>query len=159
MVPQTHVLALRLLLGVSFAALLMAELRAVPAMYDDWVRGSAEAAAQRWPLLVVALLVLACVQVVIVCVWRLLTLVAHDRIFTERAMTFVDAVLRAITTGEALLLGAFLYAVGPLGLGATPAVLLLLVLVVGAVTGLLVVVLRALLRQATMLRTDLDAVV
>jgi hypothetical protein len=36
---------------------------------------------------------------------------------------------------------------------------LLLVLVAGAVVGLLVVVMRALLRQATTLRTDMEAVI
>ena len=37
--------------------------------------------------------------------------------------------------------------------------LLLLILVAGAVLGLLMVVMRALLRQATTLRTDMDAVI
>ncbi len=40
-----------------------------------------------------------------------------------------------------------------------PPLVLLLVLVAGAVVGLLVVVMRALLRQATTLRTDMEAVI
>ena len=52
-----------------------------------------------------------------------------------------------------------LYAVGPLALPATPSVVLLLLLVVTAVSGLLMVVMRALLRQATTLRTDLEGVI
>ena len=40
-----------------------------------------------------------------------------------------------------------------------PALILILMLSVGAVLGLLMVVMRALLRQATTLRTDMEAVI
>ena len=159
MPPRLLVTALRVLLGLAFAVLLFAQLRAVPAMYDDWVRDAPEPASARWPMLAVALLVLLCVQAVIVSIWRLLTLVTDDRIFSEQSFGWVNAILGAIAAAGVLLLGAFLYAVGPLALPATPSVVLLLLLVVTAVSGLLMVVMRALLRQATTLRTDLEAVI
>jgi hypothetical protein len=55
-------------------------------------------------------------------------------------------------------LAAFALLVAAEGLAGLAA-LLLLVLLVGAAVGLLMVVLRALLRQATELRTDLDGVI
>jgi hypothetical protein len=159
MPPRLLVTALRVLLGVAFAVLLFAQLRAAPAMYDDWVRDAPEPASPRWPMLVVALLVLLCVQAVIMSIWRLLTLVAADRIFSEQSFGWVNAILGAIAVAGVLLLGALGYGAGPLGLPAGPSVVLLLLLVVTAVVGLLMVVMRALLRQAAALRSDLEGVI
>ena len=159
MPPRPLVSGLRLLLGVAFAATVFAGVRAVPAMYDDWVREAPVSAAARWPVLVVALLVLLCVLVVIVCVWRLLTMVTHDRIFSGAAFRWVDVILWSIAAAWVLLFSAFVYSVGRLDLAAGPSVALMLVLVVAAVIGLLMVVMRALLRQATTLREDMEAVI
>ena len=106
----------------------------------------------------VAVLGLGCVQVVIVCTWELLTLVEDDRIFSAASMVWVDAIVGAIAAAELLLLGTFVWSLVAVGLPGPP-VVLLLVLVAGAVVGLLVVVMRALLRQATTLRTDMEAVI
>jgi hypothetical protein len=159
MPPRSLVTALRVLLGVAFAVLIFAQLRAVPAMYDDWVRDAPEPAAARWPMLVVALLALLCVEVMIVSIWRLLALVTDDRIFSEQSFGWVNAILAAIGVAGVLLLGALAYGAGPLGLPAGPSVALLLVLVATAVVGLLMVVMRALLRQAAALRSDLEEVI
>ena len=106
----------------------------------------------------VAVLGLACVQVVIVCTWKLLTLVEDDRIFSAASMVWVDAIVGAIAAAWLLLLGTFVWSLVSVGLPGPPLVLLLL-LVAGAVVGLLVVVMRALLQQATTLRADLEAVI
>lgn len=148
---------LRVLLALAFAALLLAQVRVLPATYDDWVRQSPESAHSPW-LLVVAVLVLLCVQVVIVCTWKLLTMVKDDRIFSEASMGWVNVIVGAMAAAWFLLLGAFVHVVGA---GGSPglSVALLLMLVAGAVLGLLMVVMRALLRQATSLRTDMEAVI
>lgn len=90
--------------------------------------------------------------------WKLLTMAAHDRIFSEESFVWVDAIVWSIVAAWIVLLGVSI----PLGLRADdPPVPLMLsfMLVGGAVLGLLMVVMRALLRQATELRTDMDAVV
>ena len=99
-----------------------------------------------------------CVQVVIVCTWKLLSLVKNDRIFTEASLAWVDAIVWAIAAAWVVLVGVFLY----VGFNADdPGLPLLLFLLVVGVTvlGLLMVVMRALLRQATTLRTDMEAVI
>ena len=148
---------LRVLLALAFFVLLAAQLRVLPAMYDDWVRDAPGLAGSAW-LLTVAELVLFCVQVVVVCTWRLLALVADDRIFSADSMTWVNVIVGAVAAAEVLLVAplvAFL-AVWPRPMAAGA---LLIALVAGAVLGLLMVVMRALLRQATALRTDLEAVI
>jgi hypothetical protein len=148
---------LRLLLGACFLVLLAAQLRVLPAMYDDWVRDAAEPVPSAW-LLPVAILVLLCVQVVVVCTWRLLAMVAEDRIFSDASLVWVNTIIAAMAAAWLLVAGSLAHLLargGSAGLSGA----LLLMLVAGAVLGLLVVVMRALLRQATTLRVELDAVV
>ena len=152
------VVPLRILLGLAFAALLVAQVAFLPALSRAMAEDSPELAYLRWPTLVVAVLGLGCVQVVIVCTWKLLTLVEDDRIFSAASMVWVDAIVGAIAAAWLLLLGTFVWSLVSVGLPGPPLVLLLL-LVAGAVVGLLVVVMRALLQQATTLRADLEAVI
>ena len=152
------VLPLRILLAVVFAALVAAQIWGVPGVLPDLAEPSLERSFMRWTMLAVSALALVCVQVVIVCTWKLLTLVEDDRIFSAASMVWVDAIVGAIAAAWLLLLGTFVWSLVSVGLPGPPLVLLLL-LVAGAVVGLLVVVMRALLQQATTLRADLEAVI
>jgi hypothetical protein len=163
--PHMHriVVPLRILLALVFAALVAAEIFAVPEMLPDLTEPSLEQSFMRWTMLAVLLLGLLCVQVVIVCTWQLLTLVAHDRIFSAGSLPWVNAIVRAIAVGWAMLLGAFVCAyyfiIDEVSDDPVLPALLLVLLMVGAVVGLLMVVMRALLRQATTLRADMEAVI
>jgi hypothetical protein len=149
---------LRVLLGLAFAALMVAQVRVLPAMYDDWTREWPELGHAGW-LLAASILGLLCVQVVIVCTWRLLTMVKDDRIFSDASMVWVNVIIGAMAGAWLLLLGSLLYALGRADPSGSVVALLLLLLVAGAVLGLLMIVMRALLRQATSLRTDLESVI
>ena len=150
--------ALRFLLGLAFTALAVAQVVVLPAVFGRWSEESPDLAHLRWPMLTVSVLVLLCVQVVIVCTWRLLTMVQEGSIFSEDSFTWVNAILAAVAAGWVLLLGTFVSVVDLWGRPGLQ-VALLLMLVGGAVLGLLIVVMRALLRQATTLRADLEAVI
>ncbi len=155
---QRLVGVLRVLLAVAFVALVLAQVAVLPATFGAWARESPEVADLRWPLLAVCVLEVLCVQVVIACTWRLLTMVEDDRIFSDAALVWVNTIVAAMATAWGLLLGTFLYVVARGGLSGLP-VALLLMLVAGAVLGLLMVVMRALLRRATTLRVDMEAVI
>lgn len=152
------VVSLRVLLSLAFVVLTFAQLRAVPAIYDDWVREAPEGSVPRWPMLAVALLLLGTVQVVVVCVWRLLTMVADRRIFSPASFAWVDTIVRVLAAACALVLVAFVHSLLLAGGAALPVVLLLMG-IFGAVGCLLMVVMRALLRQAASLQAELEAVV
>jgi acyl-coenzyme A synthetase/AMP-(fatty) acid ligase len=112
----------------------------------------------RWPATIISVFWVLCVQVVIVCTWQLLTLVDKDRIFSEAAFGWVNGILGAIAAAWLVLLGVLLY----VGFNADdPGLPLLLFLLATGVTvlGLLMIVMRALLRQATTLRSDLEGVI
>jgi hypothetical protein len=150
--------ALRVFLVVLFAVLVVFQTLSLPGQFAAMAREEPDQAHLQWPVTAVAVFLVLCVQVVLVATWQLLTLVKKDRIFTPGSMVWVDVILAAIGAGWLVLVGAFLY----VGFNADdPGMPMLLLLVVATVTvvGLVVVVLRALLRKATTLRTDMEAVI
>ena len=157
------VLPLRILLGIVFVALLVAQIRGVPGLLPDLADPTLERSSVRAVMAAVSVLALVCVQVVIVCTWKLLTLTTDDRIFSTSSLPWVNGIVRATVAGWVMLLGAFVcsyyFIVDEVSDDPAVPALLLLLLLVGAVAGLLIVIMRALLRQATALRTDMEAVI
>lgn len=152
------VVPLRALLALTFAALLLAQVMSLPGMFAHWAEQSERFADVRWPLLIGWELGMVCVQVVIVCTWRLLTLVGEDRVFSATALRWVDGIIAATTVAWALLLAftAFVFiSSGEPG----NAFAALLVFLPATVFALVMFVMRALLLQATTLRTDLEGVI
>ena len=152
------VASLRVFLVLLFAILVLFQTLSLPGQFAHMATESPDMAYLRWPATAVTVFWLLCVQVVIVCTWQLLTLVKNDRIFTQAARSWVDGIVWAIAAAWVTLLGVFLY----VGFNANdPGLPLLLFLLLTGITvlGLLMVVMRALLRQATTLRTDMEAVI
>ncbi|CAN5327074.1 DUF2975 domain-containing protein [soil metagenome] len=153
---------LRILLVLAFAALVLTQVVVLPQAWAQMAGESPELAYLRWPTLAAGMLEVLCVQVVIVCTWNLLTLVERDRIFGSGSLVWVDAIVWMIAAGWGLLLITVVSVALTWGLAEVPVALLLvllLTLVAGAVLGLLMVVMRALLRQATTLQTDMEGVI
>ena len=155
---------LRVFLASLFAFLLVFQVMSLPGQFANDAQQPSDLAYVNWILLVVAELGVLCVQVVIVCTWKLLTLVRHDRIFSEDSLGWVDGIVWSFVAGWLLLAGLSAYLVGVVYF--TPElrdpgvpILLFGVVLVGAVVVLLMVVLRTLLRQATALRADMDVVI
>jgi hypothetical protein len=149
---------LRVFLVLLFAILVVFETLSLPGQFRYMAEQSPDHAYLRWPLTAVSVFWVVCVQVVVVCTWKLLTLVKKDRIFTEASLRWVDVIVWAIFAAWVVLLGVFLYVVSGADDPGVPMVLLLMLIGV-AVLGLLMVVMRALLRQATTLRTEMEAVI
>lgn len=149
---------LRGFLVLLFALLVMLQTLSMPGQWRHMAEENPEDAYLRWPLTVVSVFLIGCAQVVIVATWKLLTRVQQDRIFSASSLVWVDAIVYA--AGAAwLVLAALLVWVGFQADDPGAPVLLLLIQLGVAVFGLLMVVMRALLRQATTLRTDLEAVI
>ncbi|MGH3756824.1 DUF2975 domain-containing protein [Actinophytocola sp.] len=159
MITEHRVVAvLRVFLVLLFGILVVFQTLSLPGQFAHMAARDPDLAYLRWPATAVSVFWVLCVQVVIVSIWRLLTLVKKDRIFSRASFTWVDAIVWAIVAAWVVLVGVFLY----VGFNADdPGLpLLLLLLVIGvAVLGLVMVVMRALLRQATTLRTDMEAVI
>ncbi len=155
---QLAVALLRVFLVVLFGMLVLFQTMSLPGQFAYMAREDPDSAHLRWPATIVAIFLVLCEEVVVVATWRLLTMVKDDRIFSEGAMVWVNAILWAIGAGWLVLLGVFLF-VGVNADDPGAPMLLGLILVMVTVVGLLMVVMRALLRQATTLRTDMEAVI
>ncbi|MDP2326483.1 MAG: DUF2975 domain-containing protein [Dehalococcoidia bacterium] len=157
-IDKRAVLPLRLFLIGLFAILVVFQTLSLPGQFAYMAKESPQDAHLRWPLTALAVFWVLCIQVVIVSTWRLLGLVQKDRIFSTAAFVWVDAILWAIGAAWVVLVGAFGWVVLNADDPGMPMLLLLLTLAV-TVAGLLMFVMRALLRQATALRTDMEAVI
>jgi uncharacterized BrkB/YihY/UPF0761 family membrane protein len=161
---QLQVIILRIFLATLFAFLIVMQVLSLPGDISHDVQQAPEAAHLLWPILVAQELGILCFQVVIVCTWMLLTMVQKDRIFSEASLRWVNGIVWAFIVGWIILvaiatyLTAFIYFTPELRDPGIPIVLFGMVLA-GAVFVLLMIIMRALLRQATALRTDMEAVI
>ncbi len=150
------VLALRVVLACGLVGSLLVQAVMVPLLAADLDEAPDGV---RWPVVAIVLLGIVTIQVGMVCVWRLLTLVREDTVFSRASFRYVDAIVAAAATASDLLfaLGAVLAPCEDVA----PGVVLLVGGAGGLVGGvaLLMVVMRSLLVQATELRAELDAVI
>lgn len=150
--------ALRALLVAAFLAVLLLMVMSVPGSLAHQAEQDPSFADERWFVLVVVELVLLCGQVVIVSTWRLLAMVAADRIFTDAAFRWVDLIIGAIGVAWLVWATVTVWVMATSDDPGTPLAFGISVLA-GAVFGLLMLVMRALLRQATTLQSDLEGVI
>jgi Protein of unknown function (DUF2975) len=157
-IEHRAVALLRVFLVLLFGVLVVFQVMSLPGQFAHMAQEDPEHAYLRWPATAVTVFWALCIQVVIVATWKLLTLVRNDSIFSDASLVWVNAIVWAIAAAWVVLVAVLLY----VGFNADdPGLPLLLFLMAIGVTvlGLLMVVLRALLRQATTLRTDMEAVI
>ncbi|MFJ5934522.1 DUF2975 domain-containing protein [Streptomyces sp. NPDC093071] len=142
------VLALRAVLAGLLAGSVFVEAVMVPLLAADLDGLRPEYAYLRMPVLVLLVLGALTAQTVLVCVWRLVTMVRRGTVFSHAAFRYVDVVTGAFAAGAALVF-AFAVLLAP-GEAAAPGVVLLICGASLAVLGvaLIVLVLRMLLAQA-----------
>lgn len=162
--PRVLIPVLRLALALAFVGFTAVQLVVIPAVtiHDlasfDW---SAKELAFALPLALIFLGLMACLQVIIVCTWKLLTLVRNEEIFSSANTRWVDGMVQAGYVGWFLLAGLAPYCFLIAFKGDAPGALLMgfmLGLIATCALGVMVV-LRELLRSATGLRADLDEVI
>lgn len=151
--------ALKALIVVLLALLLATQVALIPGVAAFTAQRSPELAYLAGPGIVGGIVLVALVELVLVCVWRLLTLVRQDRIFSSGAFLYVDIIMVTMAA-SAVLIGAAVVVL-LLGNAVTPSILLLGVVgvVIGIALALLVAVMRGLLRKALELEQDLSEVV
>ncbi|MGW0825820.1 DUF2975 domain-containing protein [Streptomyces sp. NPDC002845] len=142
------VLALRAVLVVLLAGSVFVQAVMVPLLAVDLEDLDADLAHVRTPVLVIAVMGMVAVQVVLVCVWRLVTMVRRGTVFSHAAFRYVEVVIGAMVAA-ALLVFALAVVLAP-GEAVPPGVVLLVCGAGVAVLGvaLIVLVLRMLLAQA-----------
>ena len=160
------VLALRVVIAALLAGSVFVQTVMVWLLNKDLESLNADHAYLRLPILGFIVLGILTTQVVLVCVWRLVTMVKRGTVFSHAAFRYVDIVIGAIVAA-ALLIFAFGVVLAP-GEAVAPGIVLLIGGAGVAVLGvaLVVVVLRTLLAQAvardveaTQLKAELEDVI
>ena len=140
-----------LLLGSVFAQLL------VPVYASQVGTTFPEVAYLVVPYSVAAILFIACGQVALLVVWRLLSMIGGGVIFTRRALRWVDVIIACGVVATALSAGVWVHMLNFVPGGGGPmGVYLVAVVVAGLAFVLLMVVMRGLLESAIADRTELD---
>ena len=160
------ILALRIVLVAALLGSLFVQVVMLPLVVRDMRGADPEVLALRAPLAVLVALGILTTQVVMVCLWRLVTMVRRGTVFSHAAFRYVDVIIGAVAAAAVLLylLGVVL---AP-GTAVAPGVVLLIGGAGTVVAGiaLVVVVMRSLLAQAVArdveahhLRAELDEVI
>lgn len=157
---RATIVTLKTLICVIFIGAVGIQAIYLPELAGQMAQTYAEVGYLRIPFLVLAIAVIACAEVVMVCIWKLLSMVAKQSIFTLTAFKYVNTIIAMLVVGTALLAGTHAYLMLVIRAN-PPAVALLLIggTVGGAALALLVVVMRGLLQKASRLEHDLAEVV
>jgi len=145
------VLALRIVLAIALAGSVFVQAVMVPLF---WIDLDEAPAGVRIPLIGIIFLGIVTMQVVGVCIWRLLTMVRRGTVFSHAAFRYVDVVIGALAAA-ALLTFAMAVTLAP-GENVAPGIVGLIcgISVVVAGVALVVLVLRMLLAQAVALDAE-----
>jgi hypothetical protein len=149
-----QVVLIVLLLGTVLAQLL------VPVAASQEAAMWPEVAYLAVPYAVALILVIACVQVALLAIWRLLSLVKSGVIFTRRALRWVDVITACAVVATVLSAGVLFHLGVIVGVGGPLVALGLPASLAGGLAFvLLMVVMRGLLEAAIADRTELDEVI
>lgn len=163
---KVAVLALRGVIVLLLAGSLFVQGVMVPLLGVDLDEAGGDLSSVQIPVVAIVILGFVTAQVVLVCVWRLLTMVRRGTVFSHGAFRYVDIIIGAVVAA-AVLIFALAVTLAP-GEAVAPGVVLLIcgLSVTAAGVALLVFVMRSLLAQAVAreveahdLRAELDEVI
>lgn len=153
------ILSAKFMIVIGFLMTLVTQFLIIPVMAADTVGYAPEVAYLRWPGILGCIAIVVCAQVVLVCTWRLLTMVTTRDIFTPTSLRYVNVMIGAFVVASAL----FVIANGVLsGAGVlSSGTMLLTVMGAAACLGFALVlwVMRSLLTQAVGFKNDLAEVI
>ena len=131
----------------------------VPVFASEEARIFPEVADLAFPYSVAVILIIACGQVALLAVWRLLSLIDSQVIFTRRSLRWVDLIIACGIVATVLATGGLVHLLFIVGTGGPLILWLPASLAGGLAFVLLMVVMRGLLESAIADRTELDEVI
>ncbi|MEV4775738.1 DUF2975 domain-containing protein [Microbacterium sp. LWH12-1.2] len=150
---------LKALIAVMLLLLLTSQVVVIPEVARITAIRNPDVAHLELPGIVGSVVFLLLIEVTLICVWRLLSLVRAERIFSPDAFRYVDVILGALIAAGVLISASYVVILANRAVSLQLTLLAVLGVVVSAALALLVVVLRGLLRKALELEQDLAEVV
>lgn len=105
---RTAIVLSKIFIALIIAAGLFVQLIILPVQASESAAASPDLEFLRVPLLVIGVLFVLCGQIVVSCVWVLLSLIRKEAIFSRRAFKYVDIMIGALLAGAALIFLALL---------------------------------------------------
>lgn len=153
---ELSVFVLRPILVLLFLGGLLVQLAVIPQTAAELAVALPGLASLATPYAIAATLVILCLQVALAATWRLLSKVRDDEIFSGQTKHWVDAIIAAVAVGTLLVVAVEVHLAGVMQLGPPALILLLTVLAIaGAAFVLLMIVMRSLLHNATIIQAEL----
>ena len=150
---------LKILIAVMIVLLLASQILVIPEVARITALRNPDVSQLEIPGIIGAVIFLALVELTLICVWRLLSLVRTERIFSADAFRFVDIILWTLVSAGALIAISYGVILASRAVSLSLTLLAVLGVVVSLALALLVVVLRGLLRKALELEQDMSEVV
>jgi Protein of unknown function (DUF2975) len=146
-------------IALLLVASLVGQLWFIPLAAWEVVSELPAAAPLQLPGILGCVAIVACVQVALVALWRLLSLVAHERIIDASAFRWVTAIIAAAAAAAALFAAALATLSVANAMPPSVGALLVIGLLTSGGVALVVTVMRELLRKATQQKGELAAAV
>jgi hypothetical protein len=108
LVTRTAIVLSKIFIALIVAAGIFVQSVILPIQASESAAADPELTFLRVPLLVMGILFVLCGQIVVICVWVLLSLVRRDVIFSSRAFRYVDTMIGALLSAAALIAIALL---------------------------------------------------
>lgn len=156
---RAAILGAKVVIVVALLLSLVGQVLFVPMLAAEAVREVPEAEGLRWPGIIGCVAIILCAQVALVCMWRLLSMVAKEHIFDRRAFRVVDVMIGCAVAAAVLFAIAFLILTIANAMPPVVAIFLIMGFFGAAGIALLLVVMRGLLQKATALEHEMAAVV
>ena len=155
----TVIVLVKVIIGLLMLILLTSQTVLLPIMANQAAHDDPVHASLRIPYLLMSIAILLCFEIALVALWPLLSMTAHERVFSDRAFRWVDLIIWVVAVSAvltAVLLAHSVYAsAGPPLFG----LMLLVVLLAEIGFALLVSVMRSLLVVATEQSDELKTVI
>lgn len=150
---------LRVMLVVALVAITALQVIGLPWLSGVMAEGLPGEAHMRWPILILSILGLACVQVGIVCTLRLLGFTRNDEVFSPRAFRWVNGIIGAFLGCSLVCAATIVYQSATVAGPPLWMMALLGGVFAGLGLALLMTVMRTLLVRATTLQSEMDVVI
>ena len=159
MPSRLTVAILRILLLIALMLCLALQLGVLPWLSGVMAADLPAEAYMRWPILALAILGIACVELGIVCTLRLLAITRRGEVFAPDSLRWVDGLLGAFLAGAGVCAATLIYQSFTVAGPPAWALMLLLGILSGTGMALLMGVMRSLLVRATALRQEMATVI
>lgn len=157
---ESAIVLLRAFLVTIFLGALLGQIVIVPSYASESATAFPEVAFLAAPYALVVIIAIACLEVMLLAIWVLLSRVQRDEIFNSQAFRWVNVIIWSAAAATLLVLFLGIHLLGVMQVGG-PGVLLTVggVAVCGTAFVLLMVVMRGLLLSATVMGSELAEVV